>query len=82
MQCTFITFIANLEESVTVEFEESCRCYSFQDRLPKDFGLLERCPLIILCKQNVENFFVKDVLSGRNGAFQTTHDTYQSIVEY
>ncbi|KAK4527949.1 hypothetical protein GAYE_SCF47G5883 [Galdieria yellowstonensis] len=72
IHCMLIISSTKLVYNVAVELNGSSRCYTCGNKLPQGIDIPERCELVILCEEDVENFIGKSILSGLREAFTLT----------
>jgi len=64
MNSMLIIFSTKLAYNVASELNQSSRCYTSENKLPQGINIPERCELVILCEEDVENFIGKSILLG------------------
>ncbi|KAK4526009.1 hypothetical protein GAYE_SCF19G3918 [Galdieria yellowstonensis] len=69
IHCMLINLSTKLASNVAAELNQTSRCYTPGNKLPQGIDIPERCELVILCEEDVENFIGKSILSGLREAF-------------
>jgi len=81
MNSMLIIFSTKLASNVAAELNQSSRCYTSENELPRGIDIPERCEVVILCEEDVENFIGKSVLLGLREAFTLTDNPSLKVIE-
>ncbi|KAK4522637.1 hypothetical protein GAYE_PCTG14G0527 [Galdieria yellowstonensis] len=81
IHCMLIILSTKLAYNVAAELNQSSRCYTPGNKLPPGIDIPERCELVILCEEDVENFIGKSILLGLREAFTLTDNPSLKVIE-
>jgi hypothetical protein len=70
-----------LAYNVAAELNQSSCCYTSEKKLPRGIDIPERCEVVILCEEDVENFVGKSILQGLRKAFTLTNIPSSTAIE-